>query len=232
MILTHGANSLPNDMVYFDGVYVKDAYYSRQDGNVGSTFKDLVSLPEGYIKLDYVVNNSVTNSGGLIDTGFNLPESFSIRTCFERISIIYNFSYIFTTTVPLRNSIPMTRLFNGLDNDDARYMLNISNTAGNSLVLDTELKSFEMRQVSSSRSYRTSLLSNKHIPFTEPYDGSYDKKFYLLSRRGKVKLFTFIVADQSNRVLFTAIPCVHDGDYGLYDLVGNRFYGSEFLTGA
>ena len=39
------------------------------------------------------------------------------------------------------------------------------------------------------------------------------------------------IVNRNRQVTFTAIPCKHGSDYGLYDVVAGKFYTHPDLTG-
>lgn len=217
----------PSDVVLLNGVRYENRFYEIDSNNVGSTFVDAVRLPEGYEKLGRVWYNGDYGESysSLISTDFQIPVKFGTVYLGAYTEYSYNNNNrIFTNSF----TITTARYVRVIAKADMNYVVTInSNQAGK--VSFPITSSCALRD---DNKFRKSLVTDDTWYNGGKQEGTYDDRHLtLLSSRGRTK-FRFLFFVNSNRqVTFAAIPCKHDSDYGLYDVVAGKFYAHAYLTG-
>lgn len=218
----------PLEVVLLNGVRYENRFYKIDSNNVGSTFVDAVRLPEGYTKLGRVwyTGHYDDTYPSLIKTDFELPLQFGdIYVGFNIVQLGTVTPRIFTTTLP-----SSYKRLNIVSKNNSTYRFNCkiwNNT-------DTEVELGTSVQLSDENKVKDSLLNGNWNTLQtqtgdEPPSGY--RTLILLSSRARVDFRFLFVADRNQRVTFTAIPCKHGSDYGLYDVVAGKFYTHAGLTG-
>lgn len=229
MILTHGENSLGGtNVILLNGIRYGNRFYEIDSDNVGSTFVDAVRLPEGYEKLNRVWYNGTYGDAypSLIETDFELPEQFGDIYCgFDLVYIPFQFYRIFSTQRIASTSYKVTHYFSSSSSLSVSRC-SVWNT------INEDGKFSKSVQFSDENKVKENLLSGTWRtlnPQTGPEPET--RNIWLLSSRGLCYFRFFFVADRNRQVTFTAIPCKHGSDYGLYDVVAGKFYTHPDLTG-
>lgn len=229
MILTHGANSLDEtNVIFLHGVRYENRFYEIDSNNVGSTFVDAVRLPEGYEKLGRVYNSSVSSVNPMIITEFQIPIEFGTAYLGAYIASFNNdYPYIFSNRY-VDESYRYVRVIGSYKTSN-KYLVNINTSGERSLVID-KTASCALRD---DNKYRVSLISDDTWYNGRQQVGNYgqDRILVLLSERGTITFRFLFFVDRNRQVTFTAIPCKHSNDYGLYDVVAGKFYTHADLTG-
>lgn len=218
----------PMEVVLLNGVRYENRFYEIDSDNVGSTFMDAVRLPEGYEKLNRVWYAGPYGESfpSLISTDFQIPIEFGT---------IYVGAYVQTSTSGSNRIFtnkftdPISRYVRVITNTDNEYIATInSNTTGN--VRFPRTASCALRD---DNKFRKSLVTDNTWYDGGPQVGNYskDRSLDLLSSRGLCYLRFLFVADRNRQVTFTATPCKHGSDYGIYDVVAGKFYTYAYLTG-
>lgn len=217
-----------SEVVLINGVQYENRFYEIDSNNVGSTFVDAVRLPEGYEKLGRVWYKETYNNDypSLIETDFELPTQFGDIYCgFNLVYAPLQFVRIFSTQRTASTSYKVTHYFS------SGYSLSVSRcSVWNTINDDGEIS--KSVQYSDENKIKENLLSGTWralSPQTGPKPVT--RKIWLLSSRGLCYFRFFFVADRNRQVTFTAIPCKHGSDYGLYDVVAGKFYTRADLTG-
>lgn len=225
---TQGIYKDPLEVVLLNGVRYENRFYKIVIDNVGSTFVDAVRLPEGYEKLGRVWYNGPYNDSypSLIETDFELPLQFGdIYSGFNLVSISYTSWRLFTTQPVFDNTHKFTSYYSK-DKETNKSRICIWNTKIADGIFSKSV------QLSDENNVKENLLSGTWITLprqTGPEPQA--RKIWLLSSRGLCYLRFFFVADRNKKVTFTAIPCKHGSDYGLYDVMAGKFYTHPDLTG-
>lgn len=217
----------PSEVVLLNGVRYENRFYEIGSNNVGSTFVDAVRLPEGYEKLNMVWYNDTLDNRypSLIKTDFELPLQFG------DIYISYNMMQLGTETPRIFNSpLPSSikrMTFVSKNNSVSKFNIKVWSTIDIEVTINDS-----SAQVSDENKVKDSLLNGRWLTLgaqtgAEPTS----RTLWLLCSRAKIGLRVFFVADRNRQVTFTAIPCKHGSDYGLYDVVAGKFYTHASLTG-
>ena len=218
----------PSEVVLLNGVRYENRFYEIGSNNVGSTFVDAVRLPEGYEKLGRVWYNGTYDNSypSLIETDFELPLLFGdIYSGFDLVRVTVNSWRLFTTQPTFSTAYKFTAYYNK-DVDISRSRIGIWNTR----IADGRFA--KSVQFSDANKIKEDLFAGTWEtldPQVGP--GPVTRKLCLLSSRGMCYFRFLFVADRNRQVTFTAIPCKHGSDYGLYDVVAGKFYTHPDLTG-
>ena len=226
-----GMSSKP--FVILNGKIYENSFSNSVDGNfVESTFKNSVTLPDGYDKNLFVVpseTGSVTRPM-LITTEYSLPIDFgSIYCSVLTLEVGAAYSSIFASTY-YNETTNITRIISGGNDGLATnaFFMNINSRASTPLPASS-LKGVELR---SDRTFKR-LPDGTYTSVTNVVGNPQEERFLnLLSPGSKTRIYYLFVVDKSNNVTFTAIPCKHGDDYGFYDIVAGKFYMNENLTGS
>ena len=217
----------PSEVVLLNGVRYENRFYEIDSNNVGSTFVDAVRLPEGYEKLKRVWYNGSLGERypSLIESDFQVPIQFGIiyLGAYAQAALVSN--RIFTN----KFTDSKLRYIRVLSTQLDKYVLTInSNRTGN-----TDIDRTASCALRDDNKFRISLVSDNTWYLAGPQAGNYqtDRSLTLLSSRGLVYFRFLFFVDRNRQVTFTAIPCKHGSDYGLYDMVAGKFYTQEDLTG-
>lgn len=218
----------PSEVVLLNGVRYENRFYEIDRDNVGSTFVDAVRLPEGYEKLGRVWYNGTYGNAypSLIATDFELPLQFGdIYSGFDLVRVDYDAWRLFTTQQNFSSTEKRTSYFSRESSlSVSRYCVWSSNS--------TSGKFSKSVQFSDENKVKENLLSGTWMELdSQVGTESPSSNIWLLSSRGLCYLRFFFVVDRNRQVTFTAIPCKHGSDYGLYDVVAGKFYTHANLTG-
>lgn len=227
-------DSLPEHYVILNGlIYENEFSLASDEIHFTSTFKDALSLPAGYEKLDYIhpsSTSSASNWPALLETDYQLPENFgSIFVSWKVNSIARTYSTIVATRyVDESHDITRVTMVNNLTSLRSNNF-NIKSKAGGGSVIISNMQGLEIMD---DRKYR--LLSDSTYNTAPGTQGTAqsDYTWCLLSPSVDANIYFCFIADSNKHVTFTAIPCKHGSDYGIYDLVGNKFYTHSVLIGA
>lgn len=227
-----GVLGMASDFLFLKGQYFDNSFAQVQgDVYFESSFKEAVTLPAGYEKLDYIIPSSITTENNhplLIVSDFDLPLDFgSIFASWKFTSLGRNYSAVFCT--PFEND--STNIVRCIAKAESltNVIVNVNSAAGpGSTTIDfcrgLELKSNRTARKLDSSNY-FSLAASQGIL-------EQSRKLGVISPSADMKLFFIFVVDNSKNVTFTGIPCKHGSDYGIYDLVADRFYTNPIMTGA
>lgn len=225
---TPGIYKDSSEVVLLNGVRYENRFYEIDSNNVGSTFVDAVQLPEGYEKLGRVWYDGTYDNDypSLLETDFELPLQFgNIYSGFNLVSISVNSWRLFTTQPVFSSTIKRTSYF----------CRQSSISVSRSSVWNSESKDGTFGksvQMSDENKIKEDLLAGTWRTLSSQVGSEpTSRAISLLSSRGLCYLRFFFVADRNRQVTFTAIPCKHGNDYGLYDAVAGKFYTHANLTG-
>lgn len=227
-----GVLGMASDFLLLKGQYYENSFTQVQDDvYFESSFKEAVSLPEGYEKLDYIIPSSITTENNhplLIVSDFDLPQDFgSIFASWKFNSVGRNFSAVFCT--PFANDNTNIVRCIALGSSQTNVIVNVNSAAGAGATEINWCYGIELKSNRTARKLDSSTLipvkSNQGLP-------EQSRKLGVISPTADMKLFFIFVVDNSKNVTFTGIPCKHGSDYGIYDLVADRFYTNPIMTGA
>ena len=220
------------NIISIKGVKVENTF-KQVSGDVyfESSFKEIVSLPAGYEKLNYIIPSSITTESNhplLIVSDFDLPQDFgSIFASWRFISLGRQYSAVFGT--PYKND--NTNIVRCIAENTSlqSVVVNVNSHAGNGSTSVEQCYGIELKSNRTARKLDSSTLitlkTNQGVP-------EQSRKLGVISPTADMKLFFIFVVDNSKNVTFTGIPCKHGSDYGIYDLVADRFYTNAIMTGA
>ena len=218
----------PSEVVLLNGVRYENRFYEIDSNNVGSTFVDAVRLPEGYEKLRRVWYNGPIgdSAGSLMKTDYKLPLQFGdIYIGYNIIQLSTLKMRIFNTSLPSSNKRANCISKN---NSSRIFDIKIWNDT------DTVVEIINSAQFSDENKVKDSLLNGTWHTLaaqTGSIPTDTQRTLFLLTSRAKIDWRFFFVAGRDRQVTFTAIPCKHGSDYGLYDVVAGKFYTHPDLTG-
>lgn len=225
--------SLPENYVILNGRIYENKFSLASDGiHFTSTFKDAISLPVGYEKLDYVHPSSISaasNWPALIETDYQLPENFgSIFVSWKVNSIARSYATIAATKY-VDEDHNITRLIMSSSVLSLRNnTLNIRAKTGSG---STSIQNMQGLEIRDDRKYRSLSDSTYFTASSNQGTAQTDYTWCMLSPSVDANIYFCFIVDSDKQVTFTAIPCKHGSDYGIYDLVGNKFYTHSALTG-
>ena len=219
--------------VILNGKIYENSFSNSVDSNfVESTFKNSVTLPDGYDKKLFVVpseTGSITRPL-LIDTEYVLPIDFgSIFCSILTLEVGAAYSSIFATTY-YDEATNITRIIAGGNNGLAvnDFFINI-NSKASSPTIASSLKGVELK---SNRTYKRLPYGTYEVTGSVQGSQPNERNLKFFSPGSKTRIYYLFVVDNAKNVTFTAIPCKHGDDYGFYDLVADRFYTNPIITGA
>lgn len=226
-----GVLGMAGDFLFLKGQYYENSFTKVQgDVYFESSFKDAVELPAGYEKLDYIIPSEITTESNhplLIVSDFDLPQEFgSIFASWKFTSIGRNYASVFGIPYVNDNTNIVRCIANASSLETVLVNVNASASGGATIAscYGIELKSDRTARKLDSNDLIT-LGTNQGLP-------EQSRKLGVISPTANMKLFFIFVVDNSKNVTFTGIPCKHGSDYGIYDIVADRFYTNAIMTGA
>ena len=222
-----------DDYVILNGVRYKNTFYKDNAGIYHSRFSEAVELPAGYEKLNYVRNDVLTSgTSPRITTDATLSHQYgSVYTSMYQLESVSSYGSTWRTGY-INENTNCTRVI--MDSSNVRRILTYSDmragSGGQIIISDNGIFGVE---ITDEKKYRL-LDSSEYLDMsgTTQGDPNPDDNLYFFSQCARINLYFMFVADHDKQVTFTAIPCKHGSDYGIYDLVGNKFYTHSALTGA
>lgn len=227
-----GVLGMAGDFLILKGQYYENSFAQVQgDVYFESSFKEIVALPAGYEKLDYIIPSSVTTESNhplLIVSDFDLPQDFgSIFASWKFTSLGRQYSAVFCTPYENDNTnmVRCIAEYNSIQN----IIVNVNSEAGRGSTTIQQCSGIELKSDRKARKLDSNILIT-----VNPAQGlpEQSRKLGVISPTADMKLFFIFVVDNSKNVTFTGIPCKHGSDYGIYDLVADRFYTNAIMTGA
>lgn len=220
------------NLISIKGVKVENTFTKAQgDYYFESSFKEIVALPAGYEKLDYIIPSSITTESNhplLIVSDFELPQDFgSIFASWKFTRLGRPFSAVFCTPF-VNDNTNIVRCI-AEQSSIASVVVNVNSSAAAGSTSVPQCSGIELKSNRTARKLDSSTLID-----VKPNQGLQEqsRKLGVISPTANMKLFFIFVVDNSKNVTFTGIPCKHGSDYGIYDLVADRFYTNPIMTGA
>lgn len=222
-----------DDYVILNGVRYNNTFYKNDDGTYRSRFVEAVELPAGYEKLNYVRNNvEITGSAPRIATNAKLSSQYgSVYTSINQVERVSAYGSTWRTGYVNENTNCTRVIMNSSSMSSILVYSDMRAGAGGQRIESSNgIFGIEMTD---EKKYRI-LNSSEYLEMgsTTQGDPNPDNNLYFLSQCAKINLYFMFVADHDKQVTFTAIPCKHGSDYGIYDIVGNEFYTHSALIGS
>lgn len=214
-----------------NGEVLENSFYKNpNDDIICSKLVDSISLPDGYNKCYYVYNPNPKDSIEMIlKTDYVIEEKFG--TIYFGIKV---------NEIQRRNSAIWRNLYVDEDHNITRARFNdtnpneitiFANSKGGKLIKSTE--DIYCVEMTDERKY--SILPNRNLENMNVITGAPNtgNNLNILCYGNNINLYYFIITDEQKNVTFCAIPCQNatTGQFGLYEVVSNQFFGSDSLTG-
>lgn len=224
--------SNPNLAILKGQVLDNTFYKNINDDIICSKLVDSISLPDGYNKCYYVYNsNLVSGTAPLISTGVVLPKKYGhIYWSCKQKSAISSYASTWRTGY-LGESYNVTRaIMNGLYNQ----LIYSDMRAGSGGTSITGVEGIFGYEITDKQTYKVLINDTYHnMSNTSPGLENTDDTLYFLSQCADINLYYMFVIDDNKNVTHCFIPCqkATTGQFGLYEVVSNQFFGNDALTG-
>lgn len=217
-----------------NGEVLENSFYKNpNDDIICSKMVDSISLPDGYNKCYYVYNsNPTTGTTALLATNLKLVEKYGHAYCTAKVNVLNTqYGSIYSNGAGGSNNV--TRMLLGQSNTRCIIYSNMAGGGGGQNIYKANhIFSYEMTE---DGKYREILVDTNYKTLDNYVQGNpnTDEELKFLSNGSEVNLYYMFVIDDNKNVTYCFIPCQNatTGQYGLYEVVSNQFFGNDALTG-
>ena len=220
-----------------NGEVLENSFYKNpNDDIICSKMVDSISLPDGYNKCYYVYNtNLVSGTVPLISTNCILNKKYGhiYWSCKQKSPNTSPYGSTWRTGYIDENTNTTRCIMNSSNNKSVLLYSDMrAGTGGQNITNDTGIFGYE---ITDKKQYKALINDNEYHNMTGATQGqeNNDNNLYFLSRCSDINLYYMFVIDDNKNVTSCFIPCQNatTGQFGLYEVVSNQFFGSDALTG-
>jgi len=227
--------SNPNVAVLNGQVFDNTFYKNETDNIICSKLVDEISLPAGYNKCYYVYNNDpTTDRDTMISTGIKLPKNFGhiYFSCHNK-SVMADYSTLWRNNI-LTGQNEVTRFTTDQQRIDRMFIYLDTTTDNGNPTLVVESNNIFGLEITSDRKWKR-LLGTSYSTLIAAHEGidNTDNTLYFFAKSLVSNLYYMFVVDDNKNLTHCFIPCQNaaTGQFGLYEVVTNQFFGNDALTG-
>lgn len=228
--------SNPNIAILNGQVFDNTFYKNPNDDIICSKLVDSISLPDGYNKCYYVYNtNLVSGTVPLISTNCILNKKYGhiYWSCQQKSPNTSPYGSTWRTGYIDENTNTTRCIMNSSNNKSILLYSDMrAGSGGQNITNDTGIFGYE---ITDKKQYKALINDNEYHDMTGTTQGqeNNDTNLYFLSRCSDINLYYMFVVDDNKNITHCFIPSQNaaTGQYGLYEVVSNQFFGSDSLNG-